>query len=185
MDNPFLIGERIYLRPLDKDDLDQCMRWINDPAITSTLTMRYPMSRTQEESWLLSHYKDQTDIPLAIVIKDQDHHIGNCGLHSIDYVNRNAEFGIMIGEKDQWGKGYAPEAGRLIIDYGFKQLGMHHISLEVYSHNKRAQRAYEKVGFVHEGTMRESYFRNGRYYDNLIMGILETEWSGDETIVLE
>ena len=176
MKNPFLIGERLYLRPLDKDDLDRCLRWINDPLVTTTLTMRFPMSRTQEESWILSNYKSQSDLPLAIIIKDQDQHIGNCGLHSIDYVNRNAEFGIMIGEKDQWGNGYAPEAARLIIDYGFKQLGMHRIFLHVYSHNERAQRAYEKVGFIPEGTMRESYFHDGRYYDNLIMSILESEW---------
>jgi len=176
MDNPFLIGERIYLRPLDKEDLDRCLQWINDPQITSTLTMRFPMSRTQEENWILSHYKDQSDLPLAIVIKEQDQHIGNCGLHSIDYVNRNAEFGIMIGKKEQWGKGYATEAARLIIDYGFNQLGMHRIFLRVYSHNKRARRAYEKVGFTLEGTMREAYFRDGLYHDELIMSILESEW---------
>lgn len=176
MQNQFLIGERIYLRGLDKDDLDRCLRWINDPAITSTLTMRFPMSRTQEESWLLSHYKDRSDLPLAIVINERDQHIGNCGLHRIDYVNRNAEFGIMIGEVDQWGKGYAVEAARLIIDYGFKQLGMHRIFLHVYSHNLRAQRVYAKVGFINEGTLRESYFRDGRYYDTLIMGIMESEW---------
>jgi [ribosomal protein S5]-alanine N-acetyltransferase len=176
MHNPFLVGERIYLRPLDTDDLERCLRWINDPGITSTLTMRFPMSRSQEESWLLSHYKDQSNLSLAIVIKNDDQHIGNCGLHSIDYVNRNAEFGIMLGESDQWGKGYAPEAGQLIVNYGFKQLAMHRIYLNVYSHNNRAKRAYEKLGFVHEGIMRESYFRDGRYYDSLIMAILESEW---------
>ena len=177
MRNPFLTGKRIYLRPLDNEDLDRCLRWINNPQITSTLTMRFPMSRAQEESWILSHYKDHSDLPLAIVVKDGDQHIGNCGLHSIDYVNRSAEFGIMIGEKGQWGKGYAPEAAQLIIDYGFKQLGMHRIFLHVYSHNERAQRAYEKVGFKHEGTLREAYFRDGRYYDDLIMSILESEWT--------
>ena len=177
MQNPFLIGERIYLRPLDNVDLDRCMRWINNPEITSTLTMRFPMSRSQEEDWILSHYKDQANIPLAIIVKDQDQHIGNCGLHSIDYVNRNAEFGIMIGEVDQWGRGYAAEAARLIINYGFSQLGMHRIFLQVHSHNERAQRAYEKVGFKQEGRMRESYFRNGRYYDTLIMSMLEAEWT--------
>ena len=176
MRNPFLIGERIYLRPLEMRDLDLCLRWVNDPAITATLTMRFPMSRGQEESWLLSHYKDRSDLPLAIVIKDGDKHIGNCGLHSIDYINRNAEFGIMIGEIKQWGKGYAPEAAGLITDYGFKQLGMHRIFLHVYSHNERAIEAYRKVGFKHEGTLRESYFRDGRYYDDLVMSILESEW---------
>ena len=176
MRNPFLIGERIYLRPIDNDDLNRCLRWINDPLVTATLTMRFPMSRAQEEKWILSHYKDHSDLPLAIVVKEQDQYVGNCGLHSIDYVNRSAEFGIMLGEKAQWGKGYAPEAAQLIIDYGFKQLGMHRIFLHVYSHNARAQRAYEKVGFIPEGTMRESYFRDGRYYDTLIMSILESEW---------
>jgi RimJ/RimL family protein N-acetyltransferase len=176
MQNPFLVGERVYLRPLDTDDLELCLKWINDPEITSTLTMRFPMSRTQEQSWIVSHYKDQSDVPLAIVIKNNDQHIGNCGLHSIDYVNRLAEFGILIGQKNEWGKGYAQEAGRLIIDYGFKQLAMHRIYLHVYSHNKRAKRAYEKLGFVVEGTMRESYFRDGRYYDTIVMAVLENEW---------
>ncbi len=176
MHNPFLVGERVYLRPLDIDDLERCLRWINDPTITSTLTIRFPISRAQEEDWLLSQYKDRSDMSLAIVIKDEDQHIGNCGLHSIDYVNRSAEFGIMLGERNQWGKGYALEAGRLILNYGFKQLAMHRIFLHVYSHNKRAQRVYEKTGFIHEGTMREAYFRDGRYYDDLIMAILESEW---------
>jgi len=175
--NPFLVGERIYLRPLDIDDLERCQRWINNPEITATLTMRFPMSKSQEESWISSHYKDQSNIPLAIVVRNDDQHIGNCGLHSIDYVNRFAEFGIMLGEKSKWGKGYAPEAGRLIIDYGFKQLAMHRIYLHVYSHNKRAQRAYEKLGFIPEGILRESYFRDGRYYDTIIMAILASEWN--------
>jgi len=178
MRNPFLIGERIYLRPLEEEDLDRCMRWINNPEITANLERRLPMSRTLEQEWLTGQYKSEKGFSLAIVLKDGDHHIGNCGLHSIDYVNRNAEFGIMIGEKEQWGKGYASEAARLIINYGFNQLGMHRIFLHVYSHNERAQRVYEKVGFRLEGSMRESYFRGGRYYDTLIMSILESEWTG-------
>ena len=174
--NPFLIGERIYLRPLDEEDLERCMRWINDPEVTRTLSRRFPISRALEREWLLGQYKSDRHLSLAIVIKDGNRHIGNCGFNDIDYVNRKAMFGILIGEKDEWGKGYGPEAARLIVDYGFKQLGMHRISLEVYSHNTRAQRAYEKVGFVHEGTLRESYFRDGHYYDTLVMGILEPEW---------
>jgi len=135
--------------------------------------------------WLTSHYKSEKDLGLAIVIKDGDVHIGNCGLHQIDYQNRNAEFGIMIGEKEHWGHGFAPEAAKLILRYGFDELNLHRISLEVYSHNKRAQKAYEKVGFIHEGTLREAYFRNGCYYDDLIMGILDTEWRQNGTTVLD
>jgi len=182
---PFLVGERIYLRPLAEEDLDRCMRWINDPEILSTLGRRFPMSRTLEREWLTSQYKSEKDFSLAIVLKDGDLHIGNCGLHQIDYQNRNAEFGILIGEKEHWGHGYAPEAAKMILQHGFDELNLHRISLEVYSHNERAQRAYEKAGFTPEGTMREAYFRSGRYYDNLIMGILRSEWREDGTTVLE
>ena len=179
MHMPFLIGEQIYLRSLAEDDLDRCMRWINDPEILSTLGRRFPMSQTLEREWITSQYKSEKDFSLAIALKDGDLHIGNCGLHQIDYQNRNAEFGIMIGEKEHWGHGYALEAAKLILQYGFDELNLHRISLEVYSHNERAQRAYEKAGFVHEGTMRESYFRNGTYHDTLVMAVLKSDWRAE------
>ncbi len=176
MNNPFLIGNRIYLRPLDESDVDRCLRWINDPEVLSTIGQRFPKSRIREEEWLATQYKSEKHFSVAIVIKDGDRHIGNCGFNDIDYANRKAVFGILIGEKDEWDKGYGTEAARLLVDYGFNQLNLHRISLQVYSNNPRAIRAYEKAGFTREGTMRESYFRNGRYYDTLIMAILNAEW---------
>ena len=176
MKTPFLIGERIYLRPLNKEDLNRCLSWINDPAVITNLGRRLPVNRTQEEEWLANQYKSNRSFSLAIVLTEGDRHIGNCGFNDIDYLNRKAVFGIMIGEKDCWNKGYGTEATRLMIGYGFEQLNLHRISLTVYSHNARAIRAYEKAGFKLEGRMRESYFRNGRYHDTLIMAILESEW---------
>jgi RimJ/RimL family protein N-acetyltransferase len=173
---PFLIGERLYLRPLDEDDLDRCLRWINDPEIVVTLGRRTPMSRTTEREWLLGQYKDDHNLALAIVLKDGDRHVGNAGLHAISSFNRSAEFGLLIGDKDVWGEGYGPEAGRLILDHGFRQLGLHRIFLRVFSFNERAQRVYAKLGFVREGTLRESYFRDGTFHDTLVMSILREEW---------
>ena len=176
MNCPFLNGSRIYLRPLDEADLDRCLRWINDPELIVRLGRRHPMSRTQEREWLLGQYKSESHLNLAIIVRDGDRHIGNCGFNQIDYFNRCAEFGILIGEKDAWGQGYGPEAAQLILRYGFEELGLHRIALEVYSFNEHAIRSYEKAGFVHEGTKRESYFRNGAFHDTLVMGILEEEW---------
>ena len=176
MNVPFLIGDRLYLRPLDEDDLDRCLRWINDPEIIVNLGRRTPMSRTAEREWLLSQYKSEKDLPLAIVLKAGDRHIGNAGLHAITPVDQSAEFGLLIGEKDAWGEGYGPEAGRVILDYGFRQLGLHRIFLRVFSFNERAQRVYAKLGFVPEGTLRESYFQDGTFHDTLVMSILEEEW---------
>jgi RimJ/RimL family protein N-acetyltransferase len=178
MKTPFIRGERIYLRPLDEADLDHCLRWINDPEVLVTLGRRQPTGRAAEREWLQDQYKSDDHMNLAIVLVDGDRHIGNCGFNEIDYINRSAVFGILIGEKDTWGQGYGPEAARLILKYGFEELGLHRIGLDVYSHNARAMRAYEKVGFVREGILRESFYRNGVYHDTIVMSVLESEWRG-------
>jgi RimJ/RimL family protein N-acetyltransferase len=172
----FISGERLYLRPLEETDLDCCMRWINDSDILQFLGSKRPMGRAQEIQWLADQYKRDDRLNLAIVLRDGDRHIGNCGFNSIDLGNRNAHFGILIGEKDVWSQGYGSEAAKLIVEFGFNQLALHRIELFVYSFNERARKAYEKVGFVLEGTKRESYFRNGQFHDAHVMSILESEW---------
>ncbi len=172
----FLQSERLYLRPLDADDLDRCLRWINDPEVLQYLGRRRPTGREQETQWLANQYKSDDQFSLAIVLKDGDRHIGNCGFNDIEYEDRKAAFGILIGEKDTWSSGYGTEATRLILTYGFRTLGLHRIALEVYSNNPRAQAAYERAGFRLEGTQRESYYCDGQYFDTYIMAILRTEW---------
>ncbi|MDD4903768.1 MAG: GNAT family protein [Candidatus Bipolaricaulis sp.] len=176
MDCPFLVGERLYLRPLDEVDLDRCMRWVNDPELLPFLMRRTPMNRSAEREWLLQQGRSEANFSLAIVLKDGDRHIGNAGLHGIHPFNRSAEFGILIGEADGRGRGHGTEAARLLIDHGFRELGLHRIQLHVYAFNERARRAYEKVGFRAEGTEREAYYRNGRFHDVIVMSILESEW---------
>ena len=178
MANPFLIGDRLYLRPLGEADLELCMRWINDPELIPYLNRRLPMGLEQERSWLKNQYNDPSSFSLAIVRKEDDEHIGNCGLHNINRFDRSAEFGIMIGDPGSREQGYGTEAGRMLIEFAFRELNLHRVDLNVFSFNKRAQTVYEKLGFVHEGTKRESYFRHGAYHDTLMMSILETEWSG-------
>jgi RimJ/RimL family protein N-acetyltransferase len=176
MDCPFLVGERLYLRSLDEADLDRCLRWINDPDLLPFLMRRTPMNRSSEREWLLGQGQSETTFSLAIVLKDGDRHIGNAGLHGIHPFNRNAEFGILIGEADAREQGYGTEATRLLVDHGFRELGLHRIQLHVYAFNARARRAYEKAGFRAEGTKREAYYRNGRFHDVIVMSILESEW---------
>lgn len=176
MKNPFLIGERIYLRPLEMDDVPTCLRWINDPEVTRTLMIYTPLNELREREWFERHYKDDREIILALALQEKDKHLGNVGLHRIDWKNRHGELGIMIGEKDEWGKGYGGEAIGLILRYGFERLNLHRIYLRVYANNQRALRCYEQAGFRREGVQRESHFAQGRYWDTLMMGILEGEW---------
>ncbi len=172
----FLDGDRLYLRPLDTGDLECCLRWMNDPELLQFLGRKTPMSREMETEWLAKQYQDERHTNLAIVLKDGDRHIGNCGLDNADLLNRNASFGIFIGEADAREQGYGTEAVRLLLDYGFAQLNLHRIDLTVFSFNERARKAYEKAGFVLEGTRREDYYRHGKYHDTHLMGILKSEW---------
>ena len=172
----FLDGERLYLRPLEMDDLERCLRWINDPDLLQYLGRKQPMSREMEKEWLAGQYKNEGRINFAIVLKEGDRHIGNCGLEGADLTNRNACFGIFIGEPDGRSQGYGTEATKLLLEYGFQQMNLHRVYLTVFSFNDRARRSYEKAGFVLEGTRREDYYRHGRYHDTHIMGILKSEW---------
>ena len=181
MHRPFLVGDRLYLRPLDVEtDLDRCLDWINDPELQARIGRRHPMSKKLEQEWFERQYKSEDHINLAIVLKDGDRHVGNCGFNAIDYVNRAAEFGILLAERDTWGQGYGPEAARLILAYGFEELGLHRVWLWAFSFNQHAIRAYEKAGFTHEGVLREAYYRRGEYHDHVVMSVLESEWRRGE-----
>jgi RimJ/RimL family protein N-acetyltransferase len=113
---------------------------------------------------------------LVICLTADDRAIGTVGLDTIDQANGTAEFGIAIGEKDEWGKGYGTDALRAICDFGFGQLRLERIGLEVYADNTRGRRAYEKGGFVLEGTLRRAHYARGEHHDVHVMSLLRAEW---------
>lgn len=178
MDFPFLIGERVYLRPVEMEDADRFVCWFNDPMVRLTLTSPFPCNRLKEREFLEKLYKDNRDVVLAVVAKEGDVHIGVAGLHGMGLPNRSATFGIGIGEKEYWDKGFGTEATALMLRYGFESLNLHRIMLWVFDFNDRGLHIYQKLGFKEEGRKRESVFRGGRYQDEILMGILESEWKG-------
>lgn len=176
MNTPFRVGTKVYLRPFAREEAPQLARWINDPEVTRTLLMYRPMSVQAEEAWVASLGTGMDDIVLGIALKDGDALIGSVGLHRIDWKNRHASFGILIGEKGEWGKGYGTEATALMTAYAFDTLNLNRVWLHVYENNARGLRAYEKVGFRREGVLRQETFRQGRYFDAYIMAILRQDW---------
>jgi RimJ/RimL family protein N-acetyltransferase len=177
MKNPFLIGPTVYLRPLEKADAPQIVPWLNHPDITRTLRVYRPLNLQDEEEYIDRIRQSEHDIALGIVIRATDRFIGIAGLHAIDYKNRQASFGIVIGEKEEWGKGYGTEATRLIVGYGFETQNLNRIWLQVYEFNQRGARTYEKVGFFKEGVQRQDRYSEGRYWDTVMMAILRQDWS--------
>lgn len=176
MRNPFLVGEKIYLRPLERDDAPILLPWVNDPDVIATLRMYTPKNLQNELEFIERTSKSDTEIVLGIALKERDKLIGSTGLHSIDWKNRHCEFGIVIGDKTEWGKGYGTETTRLMVNYAFETLGMHRVWLRVYEYNQRAIRAYERAGFVREGLLREDRYHNGRFFHTIVMGLLRSEW---------
>jgi len=172
----FLVGDRVYLRPIEQEDLSLTQKWINDPEIRILEGEVLPKSMQDEKEWLENLYKDKSRVWFVVALKDSDKTIGTGGFLRIDYIWRAADLSIMIGEKGEWGKGYGTEAIRLLLNYGFKSLNFHRISLGVFDFNKRAIRAYEKAGFKKEGVLRDGYFCDSKYHDVIMMSILEDEF---------
>jgi len=173
-----LQGKKVILRPIKKSDLQFFMGWVNDLEIMQCVSRYMPMSEIAEEKKIEQMAASKQDVYLVIEAIQQDKviSIGICGLHRIDFKNQNATFGIVIGNKGYWGKGYGTEAAKLLLGYGFDQLNLHRVSSCVLSTNKRSLKMHLKVGFKEEGRSREVYFKNGKFDDQVILGLLRKEW---------
>jgi RimJ/RimL family protein N-acetyltransferase len=176
--NPFLIGTKVYLRPLEREDAPLLVRWINDPEVTETLNFYRPMNLRAEEEFIDRALQSEHDLALGIALAEGDRLIGTTGLHQIDFRNRHAGFGISLGDKGEWGKGYGTETTRLLVRHCFETLNLHRVWLHVFQYNERGIRTYEKVGFKREGVLRQDRYKGGRYWDTWVMAILREEWEG-------
>jgi len=176
MINPFRIGRQVYFRPLERSDAAVVQPWFNDPEVTHNLLMFRPISLQAEEAFLEVQVKKETDVPVMIVVRETDRPIGTAALHVENAPHRQARFGIAIGAKDEWGKGYGTEATALMVEYAFATLNLHRVWLHVFEYNKAGRRTYEKAGFRQEGIFRQSHFAEGRYWDCIAMAILRDEW---------
>ncbi len=168
-------GESVALGPLRREHIPLYLRWINDFGTTRMLGVSpRPMTVEQETAW----YERAAVEAHAFTIYERStwRPIGNCALHDLDLPNRRTMVGIMIGEPDARGRGYGTEAMRLLLDYAFTALGLHSVMLLVYEYNRPARRSYEKAGFREIGRRREGRWFNGRFWDEISMDILASEF---------
>jgi RimJ/RimL family protein N-acetyltransferase len=168
-----LKGEKVILRPIKLSDAPRFVKWFNDPQVNKFMFLR-KISLKEEKKWIKNSLKDKTKINLAIETKE-GLHIGTTGLE-LNQQNCRAYFGIIIGEKEYWSRGYGTDAARTILNFGFKKLKLHRVDLDVYDYNPRAQKLYKKLGFKKEGVKREHNFYNGKFRNVVYMGLLAGEW---------
>ena len=169
-----LEGKRIYLREIRLDDVNETYcRWMNDPSVNKYLESRfYSHSFKTLNDYVRSTLGDKENAFFAIMLNENNRHIGNIKLGPINTFHRFADIGILIGEKDCWGKGYATEAIRLIVEYAFDKLNLHKVTAGCYASNKRSIKAFKKAGFVQEGIRKKHCYCDGKYVDDILLGLI-------------
>ncbi len=173
-----LYGKNLRLRAIEREDIPRFLRWFNDPEVRRFVLMHEPLSRAKEERWFEEQLSRGNDLILAIevLVENEWVPIGNIGLHRIDLKNRTAILGIVIGEKDFWGRGYGREAIRVLLRYAFFELGLNRVELETFEFNTRALRCYAAAGFKKVGVRRRALFRDGKFHDVILMDLLAEEF---------
>lgn len=176
--NDLLQGEKVHLTAITKEDLPQLAAWFGDVGFQRLLRVDrvFPMTLQDEEEWFESMRKNQNTANFAVRALDDNRLLGTCSAMLIHWQARHCMVGIAMGEGAQ-GQGYGTDAMRVLLRYIFLEMNMNRAALEVFSYNERAIRSYEKVGFTQEGVLREMLYRDGVYYDMLVMSILRREWA--------
>jgi len=173
-----LTGERVVLRRHAPENLRAFERWYGDPEVVRlTRYQDGPMRHDEIERFFAARALGADSLSMAIHVRDTDRLIGTCALSQLDSDNGSALYHITIGEKDAWGHGYGTEATALLMGHAFGGLGLHRIALSVFAFNERAIRSYQSVGFVIEGRAREAIWRDGQWWDEISMSLLDSDWS--------
>lgn len=172
----FLQGKRVVLRPIDKDrDLAEFNRWINDPGVRQFMTGFRPITMAQEETWFDALSKRSDGITFSIETLEGEL-IGNTGLHRIDWVPRVATTGTMIGDEQNRGKGYGTDAKMVLLDYAFNTLNLRKVCSQVIAFNGRSLAFNAKCGYQEEGRRKEQFFKDGQYYDEVMLAVFRENW---------
>ena len=170
-------GDLVVLRRHVRDNLADFLRWYQDAEV-ARLT-RYqdgPMRPEEIERFFLMRAIGPDALAMGIHLRDGNRLVGSCAFSQLDGDNGSALVHITIGEHAAGGHGYGGEATSLMVDHAFGSLGLHRVALSVFAFNERAIRAYTRVGFTVEGRSREAIWRDGKWWDEIHMSVLEPEW---------
>jgi len=172
-------GGLVRLRAIEREDIPRFLRWFNDPEFVLLLHQYEPLSREAEEEWFernIARAPPGEEYLFAIETLEGGVHIGNLGLHSVNWIDRRAVVGIGLGERDYWGKGYGTDALNILVRFAFDRLNLHKLFLYVNEQNPRAIRSYEKAGFRREGLYRDQTYLYGHYENVFMMALLQSDW---------
>ena len=175
--NPFLEAENIYFIPINEDIDADYFKWVNDRRIIDHLeTSHFPKTKKQLENFVKEIIEDPNHVFFAVIESETNKYIGNAKLGPIDWVNRTAGYGRMIGEKSAQGKGYGTEMAKLLLHYAFMILNLNKVTAGTIADNMAAIKSNEKIGLEIEGKLKQQIFKDGKYKDVIKMGITRTRY---------
>jgi RimJ/RimL family protein N-acetyltransferase len=172
-----LKGDKVILRAVEEEDLPTMARWSNDLEI-EVLGGGDPPTPKSVDRIKADHERRQKESPddINFAIEADSKLIGMIGLFRFDLTARTCELGIVIGEREYWGRGYGQDAIRTVVDYGFRHRNLQRVWLTTTETNLRALNAYKRCGFVEEGRLREHIWNDGAHRDVVCLGVLREEW---------
>src|SRR6056297_879284 len=170
----FYSGKKLDFCVLDKErHLANCLKWINSQEINKFLLAGYfPLSPAEEEKWFDNHGQDNKNIVFALETKENKHN-GNIGLHKIDWIAGTAEMGIVIGEKEEWRKGYGSSAEAMMLTYAFRQINLRKVYGKIMAPNTASLKAAQKNGAQEEGRLKKHLFCDGAFQDVILMSFFK------------
>jgi [ribosomal protein S5]-alanine N-acetyltransferase len=176
----FLEGDELYLRALEERDVDgPYPAWLNDAeACAGNSHHTFPYTRARALDYVRATRGSDTELVLAVVLKDGNRHIGNIALSAIHLVYRSAQFSILLGDKSAWGKGYGAAAARLLLAHGFNALNLARIECGTFADNTGMRKLALALGMKEEGVRRKAAWKGGAFVDIIEFGILREEFLG-------
>jgi len=164
------------LNPLRMEDLDDIMMWINDPEVTKNFNIiDREISREEEHSYLENIIKSENDFGYSIRTEEGEY-LGNVSIYNIHWPSNHGQLGIIIGNTDHWGEGYAQSAVKEVLQKAFIDLKLHKVWLVAWEENEKNIHMYKKLGFQEEGLLKDQYLLNGVYHNMVSMAMLENDF---------
>ena len=168
--------DNVILRNIRLEDTNNILKWRNNLSVKKNFCLQEDLTKQTHLAWFHNKILTKEVVQFIIIEKSLNREIGSTYLRDIDTKNHKAEFGIFIGEEVARGKGIGTSSTKLMVKYGLETLGLHKVYLRVFSNNIPAIKAYEKAGFVYEGTAKDDIcLSDGIYQDITFMSIINNK----------
>ena len=180
MRTPFLVGETIYLRPLESDDGPRAARWLRDAEVDGRFATGLPIGEEASRRLVEALARDERQVGIAVARRADDALIGAVRLYKLNSQRRCGGYRLALAPASEMGRGAADtvtrQATRLVLAYAFEVLNLNRVFAHAFASDRAGRSRYEKAGFIEEGVLRQEAFRNGSYEDVVVMAILREEW---------